>query len=194
MRDGPFIDKNDVTREGVRESLKLPHFDVIQHMDSLGWDVNVAFPGKHSGHVSFVKRDPWHQRPKLATHCTFGYSFSNVTQDSLDDVTQRAAEFCLRVYETLGNLLPSNPNSYGVVSPCPIANQSRYRDTTYNDFVSRHNHGDFKIRSQCFLHSDSWQFTYYKTLYSVPYALTSTLLPQVRFSLGVAAGDTVFVG
>jgi hypothetical protein len=131
------LNKHDI--KIIRPALQRPLFDVVDYMAERGWNINLTLPSQESrGFVSFVKREPWHDRPTLASRCSWGYALEGSDEVTIDRTAQRSAELCLQIYAAFPDDIPSNPNIHGVISADPIANQARYKAITYDAFVERH--------------------------------------------------------
>ena len=131
----PKIEVNQHNIETIRESLRLPLFQLIAHMDKLGWKINIKTPDKHQGFVFFKKSHEWHGRPMFATTCSYGYRYEALSDEALLHTAQRAAELCLTVYETFGKWIPSTPNIYGIIRVDSIINEPKYLNESYDEFT-----------------------------------------------------------
>lgn len=153
------INKKDI--QVVRLALQLPLLELFRHMNSLGWNATLIMPDKHDGSVSFAKRDEWNGRPILASNCSYGYRFSEVDLSVITTVAQRAAELCLTVYETFGDLIPSNANMDGEIRPDFIANKPEYSNISYSEFMEKHADKKLSIQKECPWSPSGWFFSYY---------------------------------
>lgn len=143
MTNTPMVSKskiNSIRPEIAEKSL----FEVITYMNALGWNFRLSHPKVENnpetfGYVSFKKRDNWHNRPILANRCEYGYTLTSTSfsEEELLATVKKAAELCLTVYETFYNIIPGNPNIYGEISPCLIANNPDKLSLTYEEFSTR---------------------------------------------------------
>jgi hypothetical protein len=139
-----MVKSSDITN--IRESLQLPLFELLQHMNKLGWHFSLNMPNKerkYSGSIYFTKKDPWHSRTTLACSCKYGYSFYDIDQNNILATAQRSAELCLTVYDVFIEDIPGTPNIYGEIKSELIVNGDNYRHMTYSGFKLKHQDKDF---------------------------------------------------
>lgn len=153
------VNQNDI--HTIRDSLKLPLFELIQHMNKLGWESSLSMPGKNDGKIYFQKRNEWNGKPLLGSNCSFGYRFRTFQLEEITLTAQRAAELCMKVYEEFGETIPSNPNIYGEIKADFIANKPEFSKLTYAEFLEKHSDKQFSIYELPYRNEKGLLFTYY---------------------------------
>lgn len=180
MADNICVDKKQVTT--IRPELMLPLFDLIAHMNSIGWNFSLKMPNDHNGYISFQKVGNWHDRVIAANDCKFGYPFASIDRETIEACARRSAELCLTVYESMPNLLPKTPNIYGEITPCAIANKPEYNSLTYAEFQKQ-------VEERCSLKlidvapwvKDAFYLTFYRHTITILNSERATLLADLTF-------------
>lgn len=133
----PTLNSTEV--KDVRSELSLPLYELIQLMQSKGWEYSLSFSQEFEpGYVAFQKPRDWNGISTLASKCRYGYLLPiGSTEEFIHFQTQRAAELCIRLLETFVDCVPGTPNIHGIIG----VDLGRDNSLDYRDFQDRERDG-----------------------------------------------------